>query len=167
MTIKLTTLGRKFLAVHEGMRLTCYDDGRGVPTVGVGHTGLVRGQPQVVGQTKITQQEAEDLLGLDVKDVETALEKILSVRARTKLSPAQMDALISFAFNAGVAAFASSSVRNALEANLGVATDAAGQLFSWTRAGADKFVLFHRRACEAMLLSRGVYLGLDGKELHA
>lgn len=165
MTVKLTPQGRKFLAAHEGVRLTCYADSRGVPTVGVGHTGLVRGAAQVVGVTKITAQEAEDLLGVDVHMVETEIEKILSLRARAKLSVQQMDALISFAFNAGVAGFASSGVRNSLEDSMGVAEDAAGQLFQWTRAGTDKYALFRRRACEAMLLSRGVYMGPDFKEI--
>lgn len=166
MTIKLTPSGQKFLAAHEGVRLTCYADSRGIPTIGVGHTGLVRGQPQVIGVTKITEQEAEDLLGLDVKDVETGLDKILSARAKVKLAPAQMDALVSFAFNAGLASFSQSGIRNSLEDNLGVADDAAGQLFQWTRAGTDKYALFKRRACEAMLLSRGVYMGPDMKEIH-
>ncbi len=165
--IKLTPLGQKFLAAHEGVQLVCYADSRGIPTIGVGHTGLVRGQAQMVGKTTVTHQEAEDLLGLDIKDMEVGLDKILSTRAKVKLSPAQMDALVSFTFNAGLASFSQSGIRNSLEDSLGVAEDAAGQLFQWTRAGADKYALLRRRACEAMLLARGVYFGPDMKEIHS
>lgn len=153
------------MTAHEGCKLTAYDDGRGVPTIGVGHTGKVRGIPLVVGTTKITQAESDALLAADTAQAEAAVDRLLSQRARDKLTPAQTDALVSFIFNIGGPGFATSGVRLALESNLGVAADAAGPLLNWTRAGSDKYVLFKRRACEAMLLIRGVYMGTDLKEL--
>ena len=51
MTHELSSQGANFIKHFEGERLTAYDDGTGVMTIGYGHTGDVK-----VGET-ITQAQ--------------------------------------------------------------------------------------------------------------
>jgi lysozyme len=76
----------------EGLKLEAYLDAAGVPTIGYGHTKGVR-----MGD-RITRWWAIEQLKDDVAEVERQVEA-LGV-ARTE---GQMDALVSFAFNLGIA----------------------------------------------------------------
>ena len=79
------------LMEFEGLRLEAYKDAAGVPTIGYGHTHNVR-----MGD-RISPWYAKDLLTEDIAYFE---EKVLEVyRPQTE---AQLDALVSFAFNLGV-----------------------------------------------------------------
>ena len=53
--------GRKFIETWEGIRLTSYADQKGIPTIGVGHTG-----PDVYMGETITQEDADNLLAVDL-----------------------------------------------------------------------------------------------------
>ena len=81
----------KKLMELEGLRLEAYRDAAGVPTIGYGHTREVE-----MGD-KITPWWAKELLICDIEEVEEQV-KALGV-ARTE---AQLDALVSFAFNLGI-----------------------------------------------------------------
>ena len=79
------------LMEFEGLRLTAYKDAAGVPTIGYGHTHNVR-----MGD-RISAWYAKDLLTEDIAYFE---EKVLEVyRPQTE---AQLDALVSLAFNIGI-----------------------------------------------------------------
>ena len=75
----------------EGLRLEAYRDAAGMPTIGYGHTREVE-----MGD-RISPWWAKELLVSDIEEVEEQV-KALGV-ARTE---AQLDALVSFAFNLGI-----------------------------------------------------------------
>lgn len=75
----------------EGLRLEAYRDAAGVVTIGYGHTKDVE-----LGD-KISPWWAKELLVNDIREVEEQV-RALGV-ARTE---AQLDALVSFAFNLGI-----------------------------------------------------------------
>jgi lysozyme len=90
----------------EGCSLTAYQDSSGVWTIGWGHTGNV-----TPGQV-ITQEEADKLLKADLEYYEKAVENLLPF----PVTQYQFDALVSFAYNVGVAALAKSSLMGYIKA---------------------------------------------------
>ena len=79
------------LMEFEGLRVEAYQDAKGVVTIGYGHTYNVR-----MGD-KISPWYAKDLLTEDIAYFE---EKVLELyRPQTE---AQLDALVSLAFNIGI-----------------------------------------------------------------
>lgn len=93
---------------HEGLRLKAYMPTKNdVWTIGYGHTHTAkRGM-------KITAEEAERLLRVDIKWVEEAIAKYVKV----PLTQNQYDALASLIFNIGAGAFARSTVLRKLNAS--------------------------------------------------
>jgi lysozyme len=156
---QMSPLGRKFIEDAEGCKLTAYKDSRGIPTIGVGHTGNVDGKPiQLSPPTVITMAKCDELLAADLHDAQAAIE-LARVQRKAAYTQAQIDALISFAFNAGVGGFGTSSVRAAFVA--GEDARVPHGMLQWTRAGADPTALASRRAREAFIYARGVYLDND------
>ena len=49
--MQISNNGIEFLKLQEGEKLSAYKDTRGIPTIGVGHTGLVDGKPVAMGVT--------------------------------------------------------------------------------------------------------------------
>jgi lysozyme len=113
--MKMSENGRKKLGEWEGSRSGAYRDQAGNLTIGVGHlltrselsSGKVwiQGQPvrYVVG---LSDQQILDLLGQDLAGAEGAVNDGVKV----DLSQNRFDALVSFCFNVGGAAFRSSSL---------------------------------------------------------
>jgi lysozyme len=89
--MKTTDILLKKLMEFEGLELEAYQDAAGVVTIGYGHTKDVE-----MGD-KISPWWAKELLVNDIRKVEEQV-KALGV-ARTE---AQLDALVSFAFNLGI-----------------------------------------------------------------
>jgi len=92
--MKTSQKGIDLIKSFEGCRLNAY---KAVPseqyfTIGYGHYG-----PDVSPGMKITQDQAEMLLGMDLKKYEQAVDKVT-----LKLNQNQYDALVSFAYNCGV-----------------------------------------------------------------
>lgn len=142
--MELSNNGIAFLKREEGEKLTGYADSRGIPTIGVGHTGKVDGVPVKVGM-KITQNQSTRLLLDDLKWVSEAIAT--SVKAR--LTQNQYDALTSLIFNIGAAAFRGSTVLRKL--NGGDYTGAADAFLMWKKAGSDQNILLPRRQRERSL----------------
>jgi lysozyme len=163
---KMSVKGRTWLRDAEGCELKAYEDSGGVWTIGVGHTGLVNGKPIGAGMA-ITLAQCDSLLIEDLQEAEAAVQLAAKERLsyQSALAPTQpqIDALVSFVFNAGVAGFAQSEVRRDFVAGRDV--EVAHDLFMWTRAGSNPVLLFPRRAREAFLYARGIYLGNAGKPI--
>lgn len=92
--MKTSKKGIDLIKSFEGCRLTAY---KAVPseqyyTIGYGHYG-----PDVSPGTTITQDQAEILLGADLRKYEQAVDKI-----PIQLNQNQYDALVSFAYNCGI-----------------------------------------------------------------
>lgn len=105
--MKTSSNGRKFIEGFEGLILQAYDDHNdrvvepgqtytGTLTIGYGHT-TAAGLPAVFVGQKITQAEADQILGNDLTQVENQVNGLVKV----PLTQNQFDALVSFQFNTG------------------------------------------------------------------
>lgn len=134
----MTQQGLDLIKKYEGLRLEAYKCPAGVWTIGYGHTkGVYKGM-------SITKEEAEKLLKQDVSVFE--LQVINTVG---KLSDCKIDALVSFAYNVGIAAFRNSTLCRKVKAN---SDDPAirNEFGKWVYAGSKKLQgLVKRRAEEA------------------
>lgn len=93
-----------FLIEVEGIVLTAYQDSAGVWTIGVGHTGL-----DVRAGLTITHERALELLRRDIQSVLVPLLARLDP-LKVTLTPHQVAALASFAFNEGLRALLGSTL---------------------------------------------------------
>jgi lysozyme len=118
--------GRKAITQHEGNKLTAYQDGGGVWTVGVGHTAAA-GSPAPFRGMKITAAESDEILSRDLKLFEQGVREAVKV----PLSQNEFDALVSLAFNIGVGAFRKSTLVKKL--NAGDRAGAADQFLVWNK----------------------------------
>lgn len=121
--MKISQAGIEAIKDFEGVRLKAYDDGVGIPTIGVGHTKGVRW-----GDTA-TMAQVDAWLREDLSDAENAVNSYVTV----PLQQSQFDALVSLVFNIGTGAFAKSTLLKLL--NQGDYIGAAGQFLVWIRAG--------------------------------
>lgn len=134
--------GLKLLKTFEGCKLTAYDDGGGVWTIGYGHTGDV-----FPGMT-ITPAEAEALLDQDLERFETYVEEAVQVA----ISEDQFSALVSFCFNVGPGqdGFGGSTLRRKL--NAGDYQGAAAEFPRWNKVEGEPWIgLTRRRLAEQAL----------------
>lgn len=151
----INAIGFALIKEFEGCRLTAYDDLqpsrvlkkgdklKGALTIGHGHTG-----PDVsIGQT-ITAGEAERLLKADLGTAEGGVERAVTV----KINDNEFAALVSLAFNIGLANFRKSTLLQKLNAE---DREGAAQEFArWNKAGGKVLAgLTRRRAAE-----RGLFL---------
>lgn len=111
--------GISLIQGFEGCRLTSYQDGGGVWTIGYGRTAGV-----CAGMT-ITMDEANDFLVEDL--VQT--ENFVNVYVTVPLSQHQFDALVSFTYNLGSGSLKRSTLLRLL--NLGQYQNAADELLKW------------------------------------
>ena len=138
--------GFKLLTTFEGCKLTAYDDGRKVWTIGYGHT-----QGVFEGMT-ITQAKADDFFREDLEKFEFYVLDAVSV----KLTDDQFSALVCFCFNVGPGekGFGGSTLLKLL--NDGDYQGAADQFIRWNKAGGNEpwLGLTRRRLAE-----RALFLG--------
>lgn len=140
--MKISQRGIDLIKRFEGCKLTAYQDVAGIWTIGYGHTLGVH--PAQV----ITQQQAEQFLVDDIEPVELTI----GIAVTAGLSQNQYDALCSFVFNVGGAAFRASTMLKMI--NSGDYTGAASQFSRWNHAN-GKVVdgLTARRAAESQLFT--------------
>jgi len=146
--MKLSKEAIEHLKVWEGLRLTAYPDPGsrdGHPwTIGYGHTtdsffAVRRGMT-------ITKEKAEELLVHDANEAAAAISKLVTVA----LTPNQLGALVSFAYNVGNGALAKSTLLRKL--NAGQYTAVPSELAKWNKNdGKVMRGLSNRRAAEEKL----------------
>lgn len=112
--------GIRKLGDREGRRKEAYLDTKGIPTIGVGHTG-----PDIHLGLVYTDEQIDDALAKDVKQCEDTI----NLYCVNPLKQFQFDALVSFIFNVGVNAFIHSTLLRKL--NQGDFDGAAGQFDRW------------------------------------
>ncbi|EPG4763155.1 lysozyme [Klebsiella pneumoniae] len=142
--MRISSNGVVRLKGEEGERLSAYLDSRGIPTIGVGHTGTVDGKPVVIGMV-ISQNKSTELLLQDIQWV----EKAINSSVKTPLTQNQYDALCSLVFNIGATAFYGSTVLKRV--NQKDYTAAADAFLMWKKAGKDPEILLPRRRRERAL----------------
>lgn len=157
--MKTSSKGIRWLTLGEDRRLKAYYDSRGIWTIGIGHTGLVRGKP-IDATTTITDAECDALYAADLGTAEAAVNASLVQR---KVSQETFDALVSFVFNIGIGNWKISAAKQHLENPSAPMVAVAGALFGFTKAGNDLYILAERRGREALLVARNIYVGHDWK----
>lgn len=134
---KCLDLVRRF----EGLQLKAYYCPGGVLTIGYGHTG-----PDVHEGKTITKQEADILLRQDMRRFESSVNNDIAVA----MSQGMFDAMVSFSFNVGAAAFRKSTLRRRV--NAGKLAEAANEFLRWNKAGGKVLAgLTRRRQAEREL----------------
>lgn len=119
MARTINAAGIDLITAAEGTRLTAYRDSVGVWTIGTGHTGLVNGQRIRKGLT-IHPDHAALLLRADLEEFCAGVEAACPVATDN-----QFAAMVSLAFNVGLGAFRTSTVRRQhLVGNYPAAADA-------------------------------------------
>lgn len=135
-----------FIKQHEGCRLAAYQDAGNIWTIGWGSTG-----PDIKQGVTWTQEQADFRLEIDITKTETAINKILT----RKLSAKSIAALVSFAYNLGEAALASSHMFSCVQN--GDDLGAAKAFLSWDHVGQTEVKgLLIRRLEEAAIYLRGL-----------
>lgn len=117
--MKLSPAGLQALSLREGRRLNAYLDSRGIPTIGVGHTG-----PEVRMGLIWSNTQVDEALAADVGWAEDEVNRMVTV----PMTQNQFDALVSFVFNIGKSGFDHSSALR--DFNYAV-TKAANDLLMW------------------------------------
>ena len=137
--------GIDLICNFEGKRLTAYDDGVGVWTIGFGTTVYPNGIKVMKGDT-CTEAQAKTYMAHDLKKFEATVNKAVTVQ----LNQNQFDALLSLAYNIGASAFSQSTLVKKLNAN--DYRGAADQFDVWVNAGGKRMQgLVNRRAKEKAL----------------
>jgi GH24 family phage-related lysozyme (muramidase) len=133
--MKISENGINFIANWEGKRNKRYKCSAGVWTIGIGHAI----KPNETFKEPMTEKEIQDLFRKDIIGFENAVNKNVKV----KLNQNQFDALVSFSFNVGVGAFASSTLLKLL--NQGKYSEASDQFLRWVNAGGKAVLGLQRR----------------------
>ena len=148
--MKTSEQGREFIKSFEKLRLSAYDDGVGVQTLGYGHTaGVKRGDT-------CTEEQADAWFDEEIAKFEDAVTDMVKV----DLSQQQFDGLISFAYNVGSGALRSSTLLKML--TLGGYADAAKRFLDWDKGMVGGRLqplagLTKRRAAERKIFEDGIY----------
>jgi len=148
MTRQVNKAGLDLIKSFEGLRLEAYPDpgtGGDPWTIGFGSTkGVRKGM-------KITEQEAEQRLVMDLQDACKAVERYVTI----PLNDNQFAALVSFTFNVGGGNLAVSTLLKRL--NEGEYASVPMQLMRWNKA-AGKVMngLTRRRTAEGDLFQKPV-----------
>lgn len=144
---KLSGKGLDLIARFEGLRLTAYKPVAAERwyTIGYGHTG-----PDITKGMTITRARARELLRQDARGAQDAVRSAV----RVPLSQGEYDALVSFTFNVGGGALASSTLLR--ELNAGHRKAAADQFKRWNRGadGRPLLGLTRRRRAERRMFLR-------------
>lgn len=121
--------GLDIIKRYEGFRSEPYLCPAGVPTIGYGSTWDADGNPVTMQHPPITEDEAEALLARELKSVERAIAKLITV----ELTQSQFDALASFTYNLGSGNLQASTLR--AKVNRGDFEGAANEFSKWRKAG--------------------------------
>lgn len=151
----LSAEGAAFIARFEGFRANLYDDAAGHSTIGFGHLvhlGRTNGSEPEEFRRGISRERALELLREDAAAAAGEVRRSV----RVPLTQAQLDALVSFAFNVGTGAFRESTLLRRL--NAGEYDAVPSELGRWTKAGGRTLAgLVRRRAAEGRLFATGRY----------
>lgn len=137
----LGSAGEALIKSFESLKLTAYQDQRGIWTCGWGHTG-----PDVVEGTTCTPEQAEEWFQQDTQNAVHGVDSSLT----TNVSQNQFDALTSFTFNVGVGAEAHSTLVK--QVNARDFAGAADEFPKWDHVnGVPNAGLLRRRQAEQAL----------------
>ncbi|MBJ9702953.1 lysozyme [Acinetobacter calcoaceticus] len=143
--MSLSVEGINQICNFEGLKLSAYDDGTGVWTIGYGTMRYPNGKRVSEGD-RCSLEQAKTYMQHDLKIFERAVSSSVTV----PLQQHQFDALVSLTYNIGVGAFKHSTLLKKL--NSGDYKEAANQFDVWVNAGGKRLQgLVNRRAMEKKL----------------
>lgn len=139
--MRMSQLGKDMLVEFEGVKLKAYKCPAGVWTIGIGATN-----PPVKATDEITREEAFKRLDRDLVQYEEGVRKHVKV----ELTQNQFDALVDFAYNAGVGALQKSTLLK--KVNAGKFDEVPAEFMKWTKGGGKELPgLVRRRRAEVKL----------------
>ena len=142
----LNQAGLNLVEQFEGCKLQPYRDSVGIATIGIGTTHYPDGTAVTMNDPAITKPEAYAFLQSHLQMDCTAVSGMVKV----VINDNQFAALVSFAYNLGVNALASSTLLKKL--NSGDVQGAADQFLKWDHAGGVALLgLTRRRQAERAL----------------
>lgn len=160
--LTISAKGLQWLQNLEQLRLHPYDDQTGesidhwVPgaTIGYGHLIAVEDWPRF--SSGISTGQADELFDEDMQPFEAAIRQTITKQLRQY----QFDALLSLAFNIGIAAFIGSSIVKMINSP-GAVTRYATQEKAWKAFNKDRGRvvggLINRREAEWLIWTSGIY----------
>ena len=143
--MKMSQSGKNMLVEFEGVRLKAYKCPAGVWTIGIGATN-----PPVNATDEITKEEAFKRLDRDLVQYEDGVRKLVKVG----LTQGQFDALVDFAYNAGVGALAKSTLLKKVNAEK--FDEVPAEFMKWTKGGGKELPGLVRRRRAEVKLWRGL-----------
>lgn len=110
---KVSPAGIEFLIKEEGLRLRPYLDSASIPTISIGCTYYPSGKKVTMQDPTLTKEQAISMF----KTVLTHYEQAVYSVTRDDITQSQFNALVSLAYNIGVASFKGSSLLKLVNAN--------------------------------------------------
>ena len=144
--MKTSDKGLELIKTFEGFRAKPYLCPAGIPTIGYGATYYPDGRRVTMQDRPVTEADATAMLRSMLASYEAGVTRYVQV----PLTQGQYDALVSFAYNLGLAALKSSTLLRLL--NLRDYAGAAAQFARWNRAGGKVLPgLTRRREAERVM----------------
>ncbi len=144
--MKTSDKGLQLIKQFEGFRARPYLCPAGVPTIGYGATYYPDGKKVTMHDKPVSEADATAMLRSMLVQYENGVERYVQV----PITQGQFDALVSFAYNVGLAALKNSTLLRLL--NLRDYAGAAAQFARWNRANGKVLPgLTRRREAERKL----------------
>ena len=150
--MRISSAGLDLIKEFEGLRLKAYKCPAGILTIGYGHTSAA-GEPKVLPGMMISRDEAEAILKRDMVQYENGVRS----QVTSAITQGQFDALVSFAYNAGVGALQRSTLLKRV--NAGKIDEVPAEFMKWTRGGGKELPGLVRRRRAEVELWRGLSAG--------
>jgi len=138
--------GKELIKSYEGLRLKSYKCSAGKDSIGFGSTFYEDGRPVKPGDT-ITLERANKLFDFIISKFTNKVKGLV----KSEINENQLSALVSFAYNCGIANLMNSTLLKKVNANPNDPT-IADEFKKWTKAGGKVLQgLVKRREAEAKL----------------
>jgi len=147
--MRMSAAGLEMVKEFEGLRLKAYKCPAAVWTIGYGHTSSA-GKPIVDAELVITKEQAEDILKRDLTQYEDGVKRLVQIG----ITQNQFDALVDFAYNAGVGALQKSTLLK--KVNAGKFDEVPAEFMKWTKGGGKELPGLVRRRRAEVKLWRGL-----------
>ena len=147
--MRMSADGLALVKEFEGLRLKAYKCPAAVWTIGYGHTSAA-GAPLVSADMVISKENAEEILKRDMVQYEDGVRGLVKVG----LTQGQFDALVDFAYNAGVGALAKSTLLKKVNAEK--FDEVPAEFMKWTKGGGKELPGLVRRRRAEVKLWRGM-----------
>lgn len=145
--MKLNQTGYDLIKTFEGLSLKPYKCSANVPTIGYGNTYYENGVKVNMTDAPITKQRADELLKHSADRFASKVANLI----KKPITQNQFNALVSFAYNVGSGALASSTLLKLVNVNPNDAM-IAKEFLKWNKAGGIKNQgLVNRRIKESAL----------------